>query len=206
LAAPTAEDREKADGSNYTWGDYAKKVVSLVVARNKHVHRIICLNDAYNQKFTVKDSERMLLQKRTHISNIYMKSDDKLPATKGFHNVLGSSSNKICLQTFLQTEFQRHISTTNIEIIYYVVFSCANNLTTGKSVPEFACSHAEADTAMFTIYNAIRSQGYTEAVVLDTGDTDNYVQAAYVAHPSGIGATLYYMETSNYQCTQLVHR
>ena len=35
---------------------------------------------------------------------------------------------------------------------------------------------------MFTIYNALRSQGYTEAVVLDTEDTDNYVQAAYVAH------------------------
>jgi len=30
--------------------------------------------------------------------------------------------------------------------------SCAKNCTTNEVVPEFKCSHAEANTAMFTIY------------------------------------------------------
>ena len=121
LAAPTAEDREKGDGSKYTWGDYSQKVVSLVMTRHKHAHRIICLNDAYDQKYTIKDSERILRQKSIYICNVYMKRDDKFPALKDFHNFLGSPSNKIRLQAFLQTEFQRHAFTTNIEIIYSIV-------------------------------------------------------------------------------------
>ena len=48
-------------------------------------------------------------------------------------------------------------------------------------MPELVCFQAEADTAMFTIYSKLRSDGYTAAVVLDTEDTDNYVQAACVA-------------------------
>ncbi len=65
--------------------------------------------------------------------------------------------------------------------MYSVVGSTARNLTTGKLVPELPCSHTEADTAMFTIYSMLQSEGYTAAVVLDTGKTGNYVQAAYVA-------------------------
>ena len=42
--------------------------------------------------------------------------------------------------------------------------------------------HAEADTTMFTMYSALRSDGYKAAVILDTEDTANYVQAAYAAH------------------------
>ena len=59
--------------------------------------------------------------------------------------------------------------------------SSAKNLTTSEDVPELTCFQAEADTAMFTIYSVLWSDGYTAAVVLDTEDTDNYVQAAYVA-------------------------
>jgi len=44
------------------------------------------------------------------------------------------------------------------------------------------CSHAEADTAIFTIYNSVRAVGNMNPVVIDTEDTDNYVQAAYVAN------------------------
>jgi len=48
-------------------------------------------------------------------------------------------------------------------------------------LPELICFQAEANTAMFTIYSKLRSDGYTASVVLDTEDTDNYVQATYVA-------------------------
>ena len=35
---------------------------------------------------------------------------------------------------------------------------------------------------MFTVYSALQSVGYREAIILDTEETDNCVQAAYVAH------------------------
>ena len=77
------------------------------------------------------------------------------------------------------------IKTTSIETIYCVVGSNAKNLSTGSLMPELNCAHADADTAIFTIYtcSVLRSEGYLAAVILDTEDTDNYmyVQAAYVA-------------------------
>ena len=48
-------------------------------------------------------------------------------------------------------------------------------------MPDLTTNHAEADTAIFTVYTVLRSQGYTSPVVLDTEYTDDYVQAAYVA-------------------------
>ena len=69
-------------------------------------------------------------------------------------------------------------ATTFTEIIYCVVGSTAKNLTTNEVMPEFECIHAEADIVMFTTYSVLRSNGYAEAVVLDTEDTDSYVQAA----------------------------
>ncbi len=83
-SAPTTEDRGKADGTKYTWGDYAQKVVCSVTRRHKHVEQITCMNDPYDQNYIIKDSECMLCQKGTPISNVYMKSEDKLPPIKGF--------------------------------------------------------------------------------------------------------------------------
>ena len=41
LAAPNTEDREKSDGSKYTWGDYREQVVLTVMRRHRHAERII---------------------------------------------------------------------------------------------------------------------------------------------------------------------
>ncbi len=94
--------------------------------------------------------------------------------------LLGNRGNKIRLQAFLQTALISTAATTNVEIIYCVVGNSTNNLTTGKPVPELVCNHAEADTAMLTVYSVLRSMGYTQAVIIDTEDTVNYVHAAYV--------------------------
>ena len=56
------------------------------------------------------------------------------------------------------------------------------NLSTKIPDNELLCLHAEADTALFTIYNSIRAAGYLKPVVMDTEDTDNYIQAAYVSN------------------------
>ena len=67
------------------------------------------------------------------------------------------------------------------QLIYCVVGKPAKNLTTDELLQNLKCAHAEADTALFTLYGKLWSEGYSEAVVIDTEDTDNYVQAAYVA-------------------------
>ena len=123
----------------------------------------------------------MLRRKFLPISNVFMKAKDRFPPSKDFHVLLSNTENKIRLQGFLEKEFQRIAETAATEIIYSVVGNTAKNLTTGEDVPQFGCLHAEADMAIFTIYSVLRSDGYTAAVVLDTEDTDNYVQAAYVA-------------------------
>ena len=56
------------------------------------------------------------------------------------------------------------------------------NLSTKIPEQELLCLHTESDTALFTIYNSIRAAGYLKQVVMDTEDTDNYIQAAYVSN------------------------
>ena len=46
---------------------------------------------------------------------------------------------------------------------------------------EYGVSHAEADTAIFTIYHKLREQGWSDTVVIDGEDADLYIQAAYVS-------------------------
>ena len=150
-----------------------------VLRRHKHAERIIGVNDPYDQQHTIKDSERLLRQKNASISNFYMKSVHKFPAMKDFDLLLGKSENKIRLQTFLQSGFQNVAERSAVEIIYCVGDS-AQNLSIGQFASEYSCFHSEADTAMFYIY--LRAQGYTNAVILDTDDTDNCVQAAYASH------------------------
>ena len=78
LASPTMDDREKPDGSYYTWGDYTKKIVSMLLARHEDATAIICINDPYDCTESIKDDEReSRIQGRGHIPNVYMKSTDK---------------------------------------------------------------------------------------------------------------------------------
>ena len=87
------------------------------------------------------------------------------------------------LQFFLETVLSKHATeSTQATIINTTVGDNTKNLSTGKAMPELTYYHTEADTAMFTIYNILRLQGYSSPVILDTEDTDNYVQAAHIAH------------------------
>ena len=78
LASPTAEDREKGDGSPYTWGNYTNKIVTMILARHVNASTIICINDPYDCTVSIKDDERALrIQGQGHIPNVLMKSDDQ---------------------------------------------------------------------------------------------------------------------------------
>ena len=54
LASPTAEDREKGDGSPYTWGDYTSKIASIILARHVNATIIICINDPYDYSESIR--------------------------------------------------------------------------------------------------------------------------------------------------------
>ena len=47
---------------------------------------------------------------------------------------------------------------------------------------DFGFKHPEADTMLLCAYAKLRAENYKEVVVLDSEDTDVYVQAAYVSH------------------------
>ena len=181
ISTPNKEDREKEDGTTFTWGDYADKLIKLIMKRHSTAERIICVNDNYSQDVSIKDSERMLRQSNKQVANTYIKADKQFPNSMEFHNILSKSENKCRLQAFLKSQLQNAVDDITPEIIYVVVGETADNLTKNTHENSFLCRHCEADTAMFTIYNAIRVSGYLEPVVMDTEDTDNYVQAAYVA-------------------------
>lgn len=117
LTTPTTEDREKADGTKLTWGDYGEKLVNFVLNRHTNAERIIFVNDSYEQDFSIKDSERQHRKKNQSISNVFMKSEDKFPSRRDFHALLGKPENKVRLQTFIEAAFKRRVSTTTTQLI-----------------------------------------------------------------------------------------
>ena len=121
LTAPTPEDRENADGTKFTWGDYAEKLVNFVINRHMNDEQIILVNDSYEQGFSIKDSERLHRQKNQAVRNVFMKAEDKFPSSRDFYTLLGKPENKVRLQAFLETAFKRKASTTTAQIIYCVL-------------------------------------------------------------------------------------
>ena len=65
-----------------------------------------------------------------------------------------------------------------------LIYSCGKfvwNVSKNKEILDFKCNQFEADTIMFSIYYDIRSTDADTMVVIDTTDTDCYVQAAAVS-------------------------
>jgi len=72
LASPITEERVKSDGSQYTWGDYTDKIVSMILPRHTNATTIICVNDPYDYAESIKDDERQLhIQGQGSIPNVY---------------------------------------------------------------------------------------------------------------------------------------
>jgi len=99
-------------GTKYTWDDYAQKMMNLVVRRHGNADRIICVNDSYDQNYSIKGSEK-LRRKQLPIRNVFVKAEDKFLSSMDFYALLGKPENKIHLQAFLQNEFQSMSATTD---------------------------------------------------------------------------------------------
>ena len=67
----------------------------FVLKRHVHAERIICVNDSYDQDYTIKDSERMLRQTTLPISNVFRKAEDKFPSSKDSHALLRTTAKNL---------------------------------------------------------------------------------------------------------------
>ena len=121
LASPTVEDREKGDGSPYTWSDYTKKIASIILARHMDAITIICINDPYDYTDSIKDDESELrIQGQGHIPNVFMKADDQFPSSREFKTILCSAGNKKRLQTLINAQLSEFSKSIKQELLYSV--------------------------------------------------------------------------------------
>jgi hypothetical protein len=182
LASPTLDDREKPDGSAYTWSDYTKKVIGMLFAHHVDATTIVCINDPYDRTESIKDDERELrIQGKGHIPNVYMKLTDKFPSIRDFKTFLCSSANKKRLQTLIRSQLCEIAHSINQVLLYSVGEDCVN-LSSGNVLPDLAFNQCEADTIMLSFYTALRASGQNDPVVIDAADTDVYIQAAAISH------------------------
>ena len=185
LSTPSAEDREKQDGTDYTWGDYANKIYNIVAGRHRKATTIFFVNDPYDLDESIKDSEH---QRRTGVTyvggsrNVFMRRDDPLPTSRLFNDMFKNPGNKVRLQQFLNAEFKimslEHPETTYI----YSVRDRCSDLQKGTELEQFTCQHTEADTILLYVYYQLRQSGVEDTVLIDAEDTDVIVLAAYAAH------------------------
>ena len=184
LATPTPEDREakKRDGSEYRWEDYLNKMCSLITSRHGDAHLVILVNDRYDLSFSIKDDEHdRRAAKQVHIPNVFPKPGDLFPGATEFNKVMVNSANKVRLQKLVKEHMQIKVGLVQDGTIY-CEGEMSTNLSTGVVSRDYGFKHPEADTMLLSAYAKLRDENYTATVVLESEDTDVYVQAAYVSH------------------------
>ena len=89
LATPTSDQRAKVNGTPYTWEDYAKQCVDIVLSRHQFAKTLVCVNDPYKHPHSIKDEERELRTKNSgHVANVFMKKHDVFPNANDFKTLM----------------------------------------------------------------------------------------------------------------------
>ena len=91
-----------------------------------------------------------------------------------------NSSKKVRLQKLLLEHMKLQVEEIGITVIYCHC-ELSTNLSTGVTSDEFGLKLPEADTMLLSIYAKLRMDNVSDIEVLDSEDTDVYVQAAYVS-------------------------
>ena len=91
-----------------------------------------------------------------------------------------SSGNKVRLQKLLKDQLKTQVGRVPGDVIY-CEGETSTNLSTGVASGNYVFKHPEADTMLLSAYAKLRTVHYSGPVVLDSTDTDVYVQAAYVS-------------------------
>ena len=82
-------------GIIYTWGDYAHKLVGLVMSRHKNASRIISINDIYTSDYSIKDSERLFRKSSKPVCKVFMKVDNYFPAINEVNAIFSKPESKV---------------------------------------------------------------------------------------------------------------
>jgi len=184
LATPTPEDREatKRDGSQYRWSNYLDKICTIIISRHTDARLIILVNDTYDRPFSIKDDEHDRRAARySQIPNVFPKPEDAFPGAVEFNRIMASSGNKVRLQKLVKEHMKTLVSRFRGSIIY-CEGETSTNLSTDMTSTDFGFKHLEADTMLLSVYGKLVAENNEEVVVIDSEDTDVYVQAAYVSH------------------------
>ena len=168
--------------SIYRWSDYLNKICAIVLSRHQLAHLIILLNDRYDIHYSIKDDEHdRRAAKCSHIPNVYPKVDDPFPSAADFNKFMFNSGNKVRLQKLVKQQLEYHVDNVEADVIY-----CDGqksiNLTTRMESQAYTFNHPEADTMLVAVYWQLRCEHYNGVVILDSEDTDVYVQAAYASY------------------------
>ena len=183
LATPTPDGREarRRDGSEYRWNDYLDKICTIIRSRHADACLIILINDRYDLPFSIKDDEHdRRAAKHPHIPNVFPKPEDTFPGAAEFNKLMFNSGNKVRLQKLVKEQLITQVGQVRGGIIY-CEGETSTNLSTGMVSGDYVFKHPEADTILLSAYAKLRTGNHTGAVVLDSEDTDVYVQAAYVS-------------------------
>ncbi|KAG1654985.1 hypothetical protein GQR58_024759 [Nymphon striatum] len=180
LATPADREKKKQDGSDYKWQDYIDKICFMVHSRHPDAEQTYAINDPYPKpnEYSIKDDERdRRAASHPNAGNKFPTRDEKFPGPKEFSSFMSNSQNKVRLQNLV-----RQCLTSRVERnrTIWVNKGETTNLGTGEDHPDLIFNHTEADTMIFGIYAKLRAV-YTQPIIIDSEDTDVYIQAAYVA-------------------------
>ncbi|KAG1651127.1 hypothetical protein GQR58_027466 [Nymphon striatum] len=180
LATPADREKKKQDGSDYKWQDYIDKICFMVHSRHPDAEQTYAINDPYPKpnEYSIKDDERdRRAASHPNAGNKFPTRDEKFPGPKEFSSFMSNSQNKVRLQNLVRQCLTNRVERNRT---IWVNKGETTNLGTGEDHPDLIFNHTEADTMIFGIYAKLRAV-YTQPIIIDSEDTDVYIQAAYVA-------------------------
>ena len=92
---------------------------------------------------------------------------------------MSNSGNKVRVQKLVKEHMKTLVSRFRGSIIY-CEGETSTNLNTDVASTDFGFKHVEADTMLLSAYAKLMAENNKEVVILDSEDTDVYLQAAYV--------------------------
>ncbi|KAG1648975.1 hypothetical protein GQR58_029417 [Nymphon striatum] len=180
LATPADREKKKQDGSDYKWQDYIDKICFMVHSLHPDAEQTYAINDPYPKpnEYSIKDDERdRRAASHPNAGNKFPTRDEKFPGPKEFSSFMSNSQNKVRLQNLVRQCLTNRVERNRT---IWVNKGETTNLGTGEDHPDLIFNHTEADTMIFGIYAKLRAV-YTQPIIIDSEDTDVYIQAAYVA-------------------------
>ena len=168
LAIPAVDETRTDSDAKFTWQDFGDRIATISVNRHANASTIICVKDPYDYENSTKEEERhRRAQGYGQIPNEFFKPDGEFPSRPKLARILSKDENKTRLQSFILKCKQAKLGSHNKDLLYSVGQSCLN-VRTGVQEQNLQFHQSEADTIMFSIHHALRTQGVKDDIIFDT--------------------------------------